>query len=314
MTIDLQNDARAETMHAVTSICMANVLNESQIRRLLEHEHAPEQILGSGVKKLAQAAMIDRTTAELVLRRIEEDDVRLGVFREIERLQRSGIRMYTLKDEGYPLHLRASYEAPPYVYIWGCYSPAFLDTVSILGSSSCSRYGAKSASQVSRACVEAGWSVVTGGEIGVDRIALEAALEADGRVMVALGAGIFGHGREHHDLYERIASSGQGCVISAVPTDTPPINSNQVTGDLLSTGLSKALCVIEAGGKSGSLIAVRAMENIWRRPVFALPGPIDSDRSTGTNQLIYSGRAKPVVSIDRFIADLSAYQLPIQGS
>ncbi|MEM9108541.1 MAG: DNA-processing protein DprA [Planctomycetota bacterium] len=312
MTFETQNHARAETIQAVMSICLANTLNESQIRRLLEHEDAPEAIIGSSTKQLAQAVMIDLKTAERLLQRIEEDDVRLGVFREMEQLQRNEIRMYTLKDEGYPIHLRSSYEAPPYVYIWGCYSPQFLDAVSILGSSDCSRYGSQQALRVAKACAEAGWSVVTGGEVGVDRLALEAGLEAGGRVIAALGAGIFGHGRQHHDLYERIVSSGQGCVISSVPTQTPPLSSNQVTGDLLTTGLSKALCVIEASEKSGSLIAVRAMENIWRRPVFALPGPIDSLRSIGTNQLIYRGRAKPVISTDRFIADMSEYRMPIQ--
>ncbi len=167
---------------------------------------------------------------------------------------------------------------------------------------------------LAKACTSANWAVVTGGEAGVDWHAAKTAFEAGGRSIIALGAGIFAHGRQYHDFYKSIATSGYGCVISAVPTSVPPRSDNQITGDLLSTGLAKALSIVEASETSGALIAARAMEITWRRPIYAFPGPIDSPWSRGTNQLLYQRRATPIISIEQFISDLNQYRLPIKSS
>jgi len=70
------------------------------------------------------------------------------------------------------------------------------------------------------------------------------------------------------------------------------------------SGISLGVVVIEAGERSGSLITANfALEQ--GREVFALPGNVNSIKSTGTNKLIKKG--KIVTGIDDILEELNIY-------
>ena len=60
-------------------------------------------------------------------------------------------------------------------------------------------------------------------------------------------------------------------------------------------GLCSGVLVIEAGEKSGSLVTARLAQK-WGRKLMAVPGPVTSSVSVGTNELIKSGKAVAVSS------------------
>ncbi|GAE90632.1 Rossmann fold nucleotide-binding protein Smf [Acetivibrio straminisolvens JCM 21531] len=71
------------------------------------------------------------------------------------------------------------------------------------------------------------------------------------------------------------------------------------------SGISLGVIVIEAGERSGSLITANfALDQ--GREVFALPGNVNSMKSTGTNKLIKEG-AKIVTGIDDILEELNIY-------
>jgi DNA processing protein len=93
-------------------------------------------------------------------------------------------------------------------------------------------------------------------------------------------------------LYERMVQ--YGCLITEHPPWAPPHLGSFPQRNRLISGLSRAVVVVEAGDKSGALNTARdALEN--SRTVMAVPGPITSQTSVGTNKLLRDG-AKPALT------------------
>ena len=89
--------------------------------------------------------------------------------------------------------------------------------------------------------------------------------------------------------------SKQGGLISDYPPGTPPDGSNFPPRNRIISALSKAVLVIEAGRKSGSLITANYAAEQGKE-VFAVPGKITAPLSKGTNQLIKVG-AHPLLEV-----------------
>jgi len=125
-----------------------------------------------------------------------------------------------------------------------------------------------------------GLTVVSGLALGVDAAAHRGAFEA-GRTLAVLGSGIrFIHPKENTELAEQIVR--RGALLSELHPNTPPRGPQLMARDRIVSGLSRAVIVVEAGEKSGSLdTAGRAAKQ--GRLVFAVPG------SAGTDQLIAAG-------------------------
>jgi DNA processing protein len=132
--------------------------------------------------------------------------------------------------------------------------------------------------------------LVSGLARGVDSIVHTQAVK-NGKVTWALvGTGI---GRcypaENRELARAIIDNG-GAIISELPFDAPPLAQHFPRRNRLIAGLSRLVVVIEGECKSGALITAKmALEQ--GLDVLAVPGPIDSPQSNGTNMLIRQGAA-----------------------
>jgi DNA processing protein len=146
-----------------------------------------------------------------------------------------------------------------------------------------------------------GIEVVSGGARGIDATAHLAVLEAGGRTVAVLGSGLARPYPEcHRELFERVA--GSGAVISEFPLDESPARGNFPRRNRLISGLAAAVVVVEATRRSGSLItAGHALEQ--GREVQAVPGPVTSEHSAGTNWLIQQG-AKRVQNVEDVVVEL----------
>ena len=93
-----------------------------------------------------------------------------------------------------------------------------------------------------------------------------------------------------------------GGVVSELVPGTPPRSYFFPRRNRIISGLSKAVVVIEAGEKSGSLITARcALEQ--GRDVLAVPGNVLSGRNRGAHGLLRDG-AKIVESADDILEEL----------
>ena len=203
----------------------------------------------------------------------------------------TGVVPWSYPSVEYPRALRELPWPPPVLYSVGDRSPLERPAVAIVGSRRCTGYGRWAARSLARGLSGAGVCVVSGMAFGVDAAAHEGALRGRGGTVAVLGGGPeraspASLGR----LYDRLVS--EQLVVSEFPPGTTPRARNYPRRNRVVAALSSAILVVEAARRSGALITAR--EGLAAgRDVLAVPGPIDSATSAGTNQLIREG-AVPV--------------------
>ena len=210
-------------------------------------------------------------------------------IRVVERCRRLGIRVAALGSPAYPACL-ASISDPPLVLFWrgadpSCCAPA----LAVVGARRCTEYGERTAARIGKEAAAAGIVVVSGLARGIDAAAHRGALES-GRTAAVLAGGLDRvYPGEHTSLADRILRSG-GCLVSEQPPGVGPRPWLFPFRNRIITGLCLATVVVEASVRSGSLASARhALDQ--GRDVFAVPGPIDSPCSEGSNRLLAQGAA-----------------------
>lgn len=190
----------------------------------------------------------------------------------------------------YPESLTKIADPPQILYVRGNIS--LLDElkdgkVAIVGARKASAYGKDMAYKFSYAMAEKGIIIVSGLASGIDGTAHKAALDAGGRTIGVLGCGInICYPRENKSLYDRMCN--EGLVISEYGLDVAPDAFRFPLRNRIISGLSKAVLVVEAREKSGSLItADQALEQ--GRDIYVIPGRISDVNSEGCNNLIKQG-------------------------
>ena len=180
-----------------------------------------------------------------------------------------------------------------------------LDTaprIALVGSRRADRYGREVTERAARAAVSRGVTVVSGGALGTDAFAHTACLDAGGHTVVVLGSGLHHPAPATHAALFRRAR-GAGAVISPFPCGVPPSPSTFPRRNAWIAGLSAVTVVMQAGATSGALHTARAAQALGR-PVYALPGPVDSPLHQGSHALIAAG-ARVLVAADAFLRDSS---------
>ncbi len=205
-----------------------------------------------------------------------------NVEAELVSLDDEGITVLTLEDNSYPELLRGASDAPSVLFVRGQMRPADTRAIAIIGTRGPSDQGLQTAQRLAGELAARGWTIVSGLALGIDTAAHRGALAAlGGRTLAVLGSGLrLVHPRENAGLAEEITM--RGALLSELHPSTPPRGPQLMARDRIISGLSRAVIVVEAGEKSGSLdTAFKARRQ--SRLVLAVPG------SPGTDQLIASG-------------------------
>lgn len=128
---------------------------------------------------------------------------------------------------------------------------------------------------------------MSGMAMGIDGEAHSGALTAGGPTIAVLGSGVdVPTPRVQSRLYRRICE--HGLVVSEFPPGQGAAPHSFPRRNRIIAALAEALVVVEAAQKSGSLITVDHAVDIGVH-VHAVPGPIDSKRSAGSNALLADG-------------------------
>ncbi len=221
---------------------------------------------------------------------------------EMRRVRGAGVRLVRFCDPAYPERLRTLPDPPPVLYARGSPEAAARPAVGMVGTRAPSEYGRRMTRALCRGLAAVGIVVVSGMARGTDGEAHEAALDGGGETVAVLGSGVdVPYPREHRELCRRIEAGG--VVLSEHAMGAAPLPHHFPARNRIISGLSLGVVVVEATGRSGSLITARwALEQ--GREVFAVPGPAGASRSRGPHRLIRQG-AKLVEDVGDIIEEIA---------
>ena len=212
----------------------------------------------------------------------------LGVVRaELAAGARLGARLLVHGTPEYPAGLLDLPDAPPVLWARGDLSLLSRPMVALVGARDASSLGLRMARKLAEGLGQGGQVVVSGLARGIDAEAHRAALST-GTIAVQAGGVDHLYPAENAELAGQILE--RGLLVSEMPPGMEPQTRHFPLRNRIISGLSRAVVVVEAAARSGSLLTAEAALEQGRE-VLAVPGhPFDA-RAAGCNRLIKDGAA-----------------------
>lgn len=215
------------------------------------------------------------------------------------------INILEIQDKEYPDALKKIKNPPKKLYFEGNITLLEKPIISIIGSRSCTENGKKLAQKFATELVYQDIVIASGMAKGIDSIAHEATLEANGSTIAVLGSG-FNHiyPKENIELFHNIIKNC-GLVISEYEPNMKAISQNFIKRNRIISGISIGVLIVEAAYRSGTSVTARlALEQ--NKKVFVLPHEITDSHGVGTNRLIRNGSilvtsTKEIISEFKFL-------------
>ncbi|MCX4481800.1 DNA-protecting protein DprA [Streptomyces cellulosae] len=229
--------------------------------------------------------------------------------RLLARAEADGARFLVPDDVDWPETLRVLGEdAPLGLWVRGTASLAELaeKAVAVTGSRAASDYGKHVAGYLAGGLADQKVTVVSAIGQGADGAALMGALVRGEAAAPPIGvhaggvAGSYGDGVLRQE--QAILSAG-GLIVSLCAPGVPLSSARANQRQRLMAALASAVVVVEAGLDSRAV----STPQVEGRPLLAVPGPITSSESAGTNTLIRDGAAQAVMSADDITAALARH-------
>ena len=230
----------------------------------------------------------DLVTNELNLKK-EVSNKNIDVDYEYEKILRRGSKIITINDDNYPKGLREIYMPPLGLYIEGDEELFNKGTnLAVIGARYATEYGKEAVKKICQELVEYNINIIGGLARGIDTCAHTEALMNNLKTIGIIGSGFNRfYPKENQALADNIIENG-GAVVSEYPLDFYPEKYYFVARNRLISGVSKAILIVEAKKRGGSLITAKfAIEQ--NRDVLVVPNSIFAINSEGTNGLIKEG-------------------------
>ena len=247
------------------------------------YEWNPYEIYGTTFNELFKLNVLTKKRIEkLKSFPIEKAEEILRVSKE------NGWKIVTPSSEYYPPNLLTLQDLPLVLFVDGDETTLTSElSVSVVGARKASDYGVAVARALSSAMASVGFTIVSGGALGIDSAAHKGALDEKGKTICVLGCGLgTKYLMDNEDLRQQITKNG--ALVTEFPPFTPASRTTFPLRNRIISGLTLGTVVVEAGERSGSLITAR-LASEQGRDVFAVPGDLVSSSFLGTNNLIRNG-------------------------
>jgi DNA processing protein len=245
---------------------------------------APSHVLAMGAKALP------------------DDRIRARVATCERIIDRRGIQVICSDDPRYPRRLRMRLEGncPSMLFTLGDASILRDIGIAIVGSRLMTDYGRHVAEQIAGDLTRAGLTIISGLARGIDGVAHQAALDAGGETIAVVGNGVdVTYPPSNRMLRERIIE--QGVIVSQFLPGDRPLPYYFPERNLTMALLAEGVLVVEAGARSGASITAHHATDFGIEAM-AIPGPIFSASSAGSNALLATGAAACVTDASEILA------------
>jgi len=257
----------------------------------------PQKVFKASRKELEQIGGIRKKAINCIVENPPHETAR----KQMELAARCNAAILSIEDPGYPEILKNIYNPPTILYVKGNTACLKKSSIAIVGSRAATSYGLKVARMLGEGLARKGITVTSGLALGIDTAAHAGAVEAGGATVAVLGCGLdICYPQRNKQLAKKI--TGNGLIVSEYPFGTKPEGFRFPARNRIISGLSLGTVVVEAAARSGSLITAK-MALDEGREVFAIPGRVDSVKSTGTHKLLQDG-ATLVNSVADILAEM----------
>ena len=274
-------------------------------KRLIDRFNSPGLVFEATQEDLVGVDGITSRLAAAIKQRKIVDSVK----KDLDLVMQKKYKITTMTDAEYPPLLRQIPDPPPFLYVLGRLNGS-IRNIAVVGSRNATQYGLSTTRRLCHDLVKLKMTIVSGMAVGIDSAAHQGALMGKGRTIAVLGSGLERiYPEQNRKLFHQIAENG--AVISEFPLKTEPDAHNFPRRNRIISGISLGTVVVEATRRSGSLITARLAAE-QNRDVFAVPGSIQSFKSTGTHTLIKQG-AKLVEHAQDIMEELShMIKIPVE--
>jgi DNA processing protein len=264
---------------ALTILSGAPLIGPVKVRLLMDSFGSALQAIDAGVEAWRSLPGFGNKILETWKCWIESD--RWSV--NLNLVDKHQVKLIPFTSPDYPEQLAKTPDAPIILYVKGDVSVLKNECVAVVGTRLASIYGLESAQQIASELAFLGYTVVSGLARGIDTKAHIASIQ-NGCTIAVIGSGLANiYPRENAKLAQDICE--HGALVSEYPMTTPPDRQNFPQRNRIVSGLSLGTVLIEAPRRSGAMLTMqRAIDQ--GRPIFALPGRVDSDSFQGNLSLL----------------------------
>lgn len=215
--------------------------------------------------------------------------------------ENNGIKILPFDHKDYPNSLRNIPSPPIVIYVLGDLPKVDnIPVICIVGPRQPSDYGVKAAFSLSYRLSVGGFTIVSGGALGIDSCAHIGALSAGSKTIAVLGCGILdNYLMQNQEMRQNISKNG--CLISEFQPRFSATRFSFPMRNRIMSGISDAVVVVEAKLKSGSIITADcALEQ--GKDIYVIPGSPGNPNCEGSNRLIKDG-AISLISANQIFDD-----------
>lgn len=226
--------------------------------------------------------------------RMVDEARKLNIRAAVELVTQNDIKLISIKDALYPDLLREIYDPPALIYCLGNYQILCGEHhLAVVGTRKSSQQGLANTRNLISKLTKYDLTVISGGALGIDTVALQTAIKLKIPAVAVLGSGVLNPTPAlNRQLFTDILEDG--LILSEFPPLARPTKYTFPARNRLISGLTQATVVIEAPAKSGAIITAD-FANEQNRNVFALPGAINNPSMAGTNRLIAENKAQLLI-------------------
>lgn len=302
---------------AVVALSGLPAAGPARLRALLARGSAAEQWAAIAAGRLEPdpdlVAACAGTAIDRILTIWREAAASVDPTRLLARHAAADIAVLVAGDPDWPPAFMDDPDPPAVLYVRG--DPVHLrgaaPAAAVVGTRNCTRYGWDVAHRLGAELAAAGVIVVSGLASGIDGAAHRGALDvgagagAGGSGEAAAPIGVVASGldivypRGHGRLWREVASAG--VLLSEAPLGTRPTRWRFPARNRIIAALSGVVVVVESAVTGGAMHTVDEAER-RDRPVLAVPGPVTSAVSAGTNRLLADGAAPACDADDVLLA------------
>ncbi len=251
------------------------------------------------LKELEDATGVSRK----LLRQMDREIAFAKAEKELAFIEKNQIQTFFFTEQDYPRRLKQCDDAPIILYGKGKMDLNLPMTVAVVGTRKATEYGKQTCEELIKSFVGKNILVVSGMAYGIDICVHQLCLK-HGIPTV----GVLGHGLDrlypqvHKNTARQMLQNG-GLLTEFLP-GTLPDRENFPMRNRIVAGMCDATIVVESKNKGGSLITAE-LANDYSRDVFAVPGNIGQQFSTGCNYLISQSKAHLFLSPSHFLKWMS---------